>query len=1144
MTVGTAVTAPKAMFVAFLAIFWMIAAYGQTITGSIGGTILDPSGAAINSASVTLTESETGVARKATSNEHGQFLFNSVPPGVYAAKIEASGFKTLIIPDIHLTASEQLPLPPSTLEIGATRESVTVAADLAEVQTSSAERSTVLTGTQMDELMDNGRTALSILPLLPGVVANPAGNGYNVSGLRNSEINITADGVDIMEAGSEYQTNATVPMDAVGEITVLTSNYQAEYGRKGGGSVQMVTKSGTREFHGLFSYYKQNEEFNANNWANNRAGQSKPIDRLNLYTFNIGGPVYIPHFFNTQKQKLFFFWNEEFRPASGESTLYEATMPTALERQGNFSQSALKPKNPLTGQPYPGGIIPPSSINSNGQALLNILPLPNYSNTAISKGAYNYVEQLPTTNPQRYDLIKVDYPISSSDSLSVNITHNKNTQSTPNPFGVSGTFPVLIGGLVQPRTFSSIRYVHIFSPSLVNEITTGFTDGHTYDGTTAAERSDILRSTVGFNVPEFSDVGNPLGLIPGFTFGTAIPNTTGITFDLRYPVNNGRRNLDFNDTLSKIIGSHSIKVGFYFERLWVIEGPAATDFSGYLDFSTNALNPLDTGNPFSNALTGTFNSYQEADGRPDPVMLTNSIEWFAQDTWKVTRRLTLDYGIRFSLIQPWGEASNTMAEMVPGFYQPSQAVQLIRPILVGGVRMGVNPVTGQTYPAALIGADAPGSGNPENGVVFTNGSTNYPKQLMNSVGPRPGPRFGFADDVFGNGRTAIRGGFGITYDRISDGLEGLGSTADQYPLIQTPFVYYGTLNNLQSATGYIFPSNNVTIARSGQIPTVYSGSVGVQQNLGAGVLLDVAYATSLGRHLYWEQNLASVPFGADFLPQNQDPTKPGSALPATFLQPYKGYANVYLRDPGASSSYHSMQVDVRRRFSKNLQFDANWVWSKAMDYTDTDTGLVSTLISPQVYNYGLAGFDHTHVVNIDWVYNIPTGYIHNRYAEAVLGHWAFNGIASFISGVPLGVTASTTTGADITGSPTDTLARPNITASAILPKSQRTVNEFFNTSVFTLPALGTQGDEAKTEFRGPGTNNFNMSLLKQVVLRERFRFEFRAEAYNVFNHTQYTTVNTSAIFNPATGAQTNALFGQITAAASPRIMQFALRFLF
>jgi hypothetical protein len=445
----------------------------------------------------------------------------------------------------------------------------------------------------------------------------------------------------------------------------------------------------------------------------------------------------------------------------------------------------------------------------------------------------------------------------------------------------------------------------------------------------------------------------------------------------------------------------------------------------------------------------------------------------------------------------------------------------------------------------LIGAFAPGSGNFQNGIVFANQNTGYPAQLMNSDGVKLGPRIGFAYDVFGNGRTAIRGGFGIGYDRVSDGLVGLGSAAAQYPLIQTPTVYYGRLSNFLSGSGFVFPSSVVTLDRKGKIPSAYTMSLGVQQNVGHGVLVDVAYAGSLGRNLYWQQNLAAVHFGADFLPQNQDPTRPGSPLPATFLQPYQGYANVNLRDPGASSNYHSLQVGATRRFAHNLQFGGAWTWSKALDYADSDTSAVSTLISPRVWNYGLPAYDRTHVVKINWLYEIPSGYTHWSVAKAVLGHWQVNGIASFISGAPLAVTATTTTGADITGSPTDPLSRPNITGNAVLPKGQRTVYQYFNTSVFSLPAVGTPGTEAKTAFRGPGINNWDLSLLKTVaVYRERARIEFRAEAYNAFNHTQYATLDTTARFNPATGAQTNVTFGQVTSAGAPRIMQLGLRFLF
>jgi hypothetical protein len=1144
-------TSIRSMAVSLLLSLLPAISFGQAITSSISGAVEDSSGASVPSAKVTLTDIETSVERSTVVNERGGFVFNSVPPGEYAIKIEAPGFKTFQIPSINLTASEKLPLPRSILQVGETRETVQVAADLAVVQTASAERSSVINSAQMDDLMINGRTALSVVALMPGVVAN--GANYNISGLRLGQVNITSDGINIVEAGSEYQTNTTVAMDAVSEIKVLTSNYQAEFGRKAGGSIQMVTKSGGQQFHGQFSYYKRNEEFDANTWGNNRVGVGKSKDRLNLYTFNIGGPVYIPRVFNKQKQKLFFFWNEEFRPSSGVSPLFQSTVPTALERVGNFSQSTIRPVDPATGAPYPGGLIPQNAIDPNGQALLRFLPEPNFTNVAVSRGTYNYVNQLPTKAPTRYDLVKIDEPIRAADSLSVNYTYNYSTGNAPNPLGVSGGtnglvsagYPVVTGGLTSYRIFSSVRYVHIFSPSLVNEITAGFTFGRSYDATDRSLLSGIRRNTVGFNVSQFSPAANALNLLPAFSFGGVIPNPAGLAFEQRYPFDNGRRNLDFGDNISKVYRNHSFKAGFFFERLWVVEGPAAANFSGNFDFSSNASNPLNTGNPYANALTGVFNQYQEASARPDPILVTNSIEWFVQDTWKLTKRLTLDYGLRFSVIQPWGEASNAMDQLVPSLYSAAQAVQLIRPALAGGARVGVNPVTGQQYPAALIGAFAPGSGNFQNGIVFANGNSGYPAQLVNGAGVKLGPRIGFAYDVFGTGKTAVRGGFGIGYDRNSDGLVGLSSTAAQYPLIQTPTVYYGKLSNFLSGSGFVFPSNVVTLERKGNIPTAYTMSLGLQQNLGFGVLLDVAYAGSLGRHLYWQQNLAAVPFGADFLPQNQDPTRPGSPLPATFLQPYQGYGNVNLRNPGASSNYHSMQVAVTRRFARSLQFGGAWTWSKVLDFADTDTAAVSTLVSPRVWNYGLAGYDRTHLVKINWLYDIPSGYARGAVAKAILGHWQVNGIASFISGTPTAVSATTTTGADITGSPTDPLSRPDVTGNAVLPKSQRTIYQYFNTSAFRLPATGTPGNEAKTAFRGPGTNNWDLSLLKTVsVYRERARIEFRAEAYNAFNHTQYTTLDTTARFNPATGVQSNATFGQVLAAASPRIMQLALRFLF
>jgi hypothetical protein len=1132
------------------------AVFAQTITGSMSGSLRDGSGLAVPGASVTITHVATATQRAAKTNEQGDFVFNSVSPGEYQVVVQAAGFKTFEKQEVHLTASERLSLGDIVLEVGSQAEKITIVADAAVVQTTSSERSAVITTSQMEGLLNLGRSPLAVLTLVPGVVdAGPGGIGLNVLGGRTVSNNLTLDGISLIESGNEAQTNLTVSMDAVAEVKVLTSNYQAEFGRKAGGNIQLVSKSGARQFHGLGSYFKRHEQFNANTWSNNRLGVAKPRSRFNNWVYAIGGPVYIPKLFNQNRQKLFFYWLQEFRPQRGSSPVFQSTVPTALERIGDFSQSIdqnnrpISVIDPVTRLPFAGNIIPANRVDANGKAILNLFPLPNFSDRVASRGTYNYVNQLATESPSRYDTLKLDYQIRSNDSLSINFSDNQSDSLVPNPLGISGGtaaltsagWPVLVGGLKGFRYFSSIRYQHIFSPTLIHEATVGFTFGRTFQHTADEELQKIQRNKSGLTISQFSPAANALNLLPVLSFG-GVPNAASLSFEQRFPFDNGRRNLDFSDTISKILGSHSIKAGLYYERTWVIEGPAASNFSGNFDFGVNASNPLDTGYAYSNAGLGVFNRYQEASSRPSPVLLTNSVEWFVQDSWKVNRRLTLDYGMRFSWILPWGEASNTMAGFVPGRFDPKRQVQLIAPALSGTTRVGISPVNGQIYPASLIGAVAPGSGDLENGIVRANKDTSYPAQLVDDRGVQFAPRVGFAYDVFGTGRTAVRAGFGMGYDRLGTDIIGLSSVAAQYPLIQTPSVFYGQLSTFLASAGFVFPSNVVGLDRKGKNPATMTMSLGIQQDIGHGISVDVAYAGSLGRNLIWTRNLSSIPFGANFDPRNADPTNTRVPLPPTFLRSYLGYGDINLKEPAASSNYHSLQVNATRRFTRGLEFGAAWTWSKSMDFADGAGTTVSNLISRRIWNYGLAGFDRTHVVKVNWLWDIPKSRLKWTVAKAVLDNWQVNGIASFISGAPLGITATTSTGIDITGSPTDSY-RTVVTGNPILSKDKRTVSRFFDTSVFKLPAVGTPGNAAKTVIRGPGTNNWDLAVMKNFNIRERARLQFRAEMYNAFNHTQYNAVDTTARFDPL-GNQVNTQFGQLTNAAAPRTMQLALRFMF
>jgi hypothetical protein len=421
------------------------------------------------------------------------------------------------------------------------------------------------------------------------------------------------------------------------------------------------------------------------------------------------------------------------------------------------------------------------------------------------------------------------------------------------------------------------------------------------------------------------------------------------------------------------------------------------------------------------------------------------------------------------------------------------------------------------------------------------GQNGYPRGLLPGYGVQLGPRFGFALDVFGNGKTALRGGFGTFFNRPNMSDNYLRFTS-QPPLIVTPTVYYGTLDTLTSSAGAVFPQNVNALDQSDRVPKVMNFSLSVQQNIGWDTVVDVGYVGSLGRNQFWVRNLNPIPLGANFIPANADPSNPATPLPQAFLRPIPGYNDILMSEPAASSNYHSMQVTARRRFARSMQFGLAWTWSKAMTYTDFDTSVVSALVPVRVWNYGLASFDRTHNVRIDWTWDLPRLDSGNRVLRYVVNNWQLSGITSFVSGAPLGISYSTVTPTDITGSASQG-SRVVVTGDPVLPKSERTFSRNFRTEVFQMPARGTVGNAATTQIRGPGINNWDIALFKDFPIRERVTLQFRTEAYNAFNHTQFAGLDTAARFD-AQGNQVNARFGEFVSTRAPRIMQLALRLYF
>lgn len=1124
---------------------------GQITTGSISGRVEDPGGLAVPEASVTAVHVATGRTRTTTTGVSGDFTLAGLDPGEYRLVVKKAGFKQVERTDLVLPAGMHVPAGTLTLQIGQLAESVTVTAERgAIVQTVSAERSDVITGSQLENLQILGRNVPSLVGLLPGVVmiseaaGLDRGTTFSALGNRRTQNQITVDGLPGTDHGNNFEFKLQQSVDSVAEVRILLSNYQAEYGNAAGATVEMVIKSGTRQFHGLGSYFKRHEQFNANDFFNNRLGIPKPRYRYNTWTYNIGGPVTIPKWFNRNREKMFFFWSQEFWPRrdSGVSTF---TVPTELERRGDFSQTVdvnnrlVVIRDPFNNnQPFAGNIIPAARVDPNGAALLNFFVKPNFFDRNISGGNYNYVWSTETNSPKSAHTLKVDYNFTPKDIVYVTFAaySEKNEGFTRMP-GWNESWPQYFRVFKAGNKGLATRYTKVLSPTVSNEFHFGwFTNPETMKSP-EEELKRNSREAVGFKGGQFYPQNNKHNLIPNASFG-GVPGAAELNINGRFPIDDPYHSLTWTDKLSIVRGPHSLKFGVLYYWYMLGRGPNATQF-GAFNFGRNVNNPLDTNWAYSNAALGVFNTYTESSAIPYFNVRSSRAEWFAQDNWRVTKRLTLDLGIRFSRFVPIHDRDNRVSAFFLDRYDRTKAPMLIAPGRSGNQRVGVHPVTGQTYPEALIGAIAPGVGDPFTGMVLGGTDPNLPKYFLKNRGWHWGPRIGFAFDPFGDGKTSIRGGFGMFYEQVAQNQwSGL---VNQPPLVQTPQIYYGRIATLLSSAGFLFPTNATSVDPEGHVPTTLNFSLSVQRNVGFGTVVDIGYAGNVGRHLLWSRALNAVPYGTHFRPEAIDPTT-NRPYPAAFLRPVIGWNNITELEHASSSNYHSLQVSANRRFQRGFQFGFAWTWSKTMNYGDEDGNGVSPFIPVRVWNYGLASYDRTHTVRINWIYDIPAPKWKSSLARAALRGWQLTGITTFQSGAPVGVGYSTTTAIDITGSPTEG-ARVVVTGNPVLPKSERTFDRFFRTEVFKLPAVGTWGNAARTQFRGPGINNWDISAIKNFPIWEKMRLQYRCEAYNAFNHTQFSAVNATARFD-AQGNQVNTLFGQMSAARSARIVQMALRFVF
>ena len=1152
------------------------AAAAQSVSGSLAGTVVDQTRQLVPGASVTLVNEQTGDSRATTSNETGVFVFSAVQPGAYTVRVELAGFATFELRNTVVPANEQVPVGALQLNVGTLTETVTATSTGSFVQTLSSERSALITSTQLEQVADRGRDVVSLLRVLPGVAyqtptdspgANFGTTTPNINGNRATWNTITVDGVVGNDLGSPQVFSSSINFDAIGEVQVELNNYRAEYGRNGGPVVNIVTKSGTKQYKGSAYWFKRHEALNANDFFNSRNGVAKPLYRFDTVGATLGGPVPLP---KPGRDKLFFFYSFDGLRSLNPRPLQQVTTPTALERAGDFSQTLdtngrlIVVRDPLTGQPFLNNMIPTPRINRSGQALLGVFPLPNALDRAVTRGAYNYNFQESLDVPKRQNVVRLDFHPSAKDAFYGRVS---------TWYGDNQGYNVAAGGaawgLVKLHYLFTddsglFNYTRVVSSSVVNEASVSIRHS-TENGPplSDADLAGITKAQTGFTLGQLFPSINPLGIIPQARF-TGVTGAGAITYDGRTPLTGDDKLYTFNDTLTMVRGKHTYKAGMYFEHVRNEEGPTAT-FAGLCDFSsTDANNPGNTGYAYANALLGNFTSYTESTTRPGGGGLANVAEWFVQDTWRTTPKLTLDYGLRLAWYSHYRHESGGASAFSLERYDPAKAPRLYFPALVNNVRVGRDLVTGATVPAVLIGAQVPATGDLNNGLVLaTDGS--YPAGFKDQPPLLPEPRVGFAYDVRGDGRTAVRGSIGMFHNTRMSGNVNWQATRNP-PLQFNPQIFYGSMDTVLQSTGSNFPSDVQGFEKETRTPTLYSYSIGVQRDIGWGTVVDAAYVGSQAHNLLQTRNLNLVPYGAHFLAANQDPTRSGVALADNFYRPYPGYANVWFFENSGKSDYNALQVQAHRRFAKGLQFAVAYTLSRSRDYTsnnETGTGVnmqIATYQDPNTWNYGLSSYDQTHLAVFNYVWDLPKASArwNNAFTRGLLDNWQISGLTTLGSGTPVYVTYTTVDGADITGggdttrfnggpgatTPTAGSGVPNLVGDPTLPSSQRSLTQWFNTAAFARPARGEAGNSPKDVIRGPGVTSSDVTFFKNIPFgASGRRLQLRWEIYNVFNQVQFATVDSTARFDAA-GNQVNTRFGQVITARAPRVMQIALRVVF
>jgi len=1031
-------------------------------------------------AQVLVTNNATGLSRSVTANSDGLFNALNIPVGTYTVTTTMAGFKKSVISGVVVDVGAA-PAVPVVLSIGATGETVQVTADAAQIQTTTAQIGAVVTSTEATQIQLNGRNYVQLLTLQPGVSQTVAsgfaifgtygvnGNSQSVDGVRTDSANFFIDGVDNKDNGGGGNNFVNISPDSLQEFRNVASSYDASYGGTSGATVTVAVKSGGRSFHGSAYEYLRNDAIQAYQYRAPGITLPKTPLRYNDFGYTIGGPIWIPGHFNEDRSKLFFFAGQEFK------------------RLRSFTNQTASVPTPAA---VAAAIASPTST-ATGRALANTL-------LTSPTGVFGY-SSLGNNNQSEY-LVKIDYNPSSKNQINGHFVHD-------NVLNVGNPTNYVVYDRTIPGLTSSVQWTHTFNEKTVNTAVVSYSGNIINEGNNIRANPQfgkkILRSDYGLT---YATLFNASPIIPQITVsGFGNPGAAPRQFD------NYQRIYAAKDDFSRVIGNHSLKAGAYFWRARKNQ-TAPPQLNGAFTFSSLA-----------NLTSGNFTAYSEGSNIPQVQSRFLQFETYVQDDWTVNHRLTLNLGLRWQYMPPLYSWANNASGFFPQYYDPTKAAT-------------ISPSTGliTANPSPYNGLVLPGSGfsdkakqvvsptvynNPQVQLLFHNLSAG----LVNPVYNTFAPRFGFAYDVTGQQETVIRGGFGVSYERVEGNY--YYNSVSQLPFTAVASLAGGNADNVGGAGAAAASPTAIGNTPDPNLapPRIFNYSLGIQQRFGSNTVFELNYVGSRSGNLTWVKNLNQAPAGTE-------QANPGVNRNA--LRPYKGYGDISQYTNGATSNYNSLQARLQTHFRQGGLFTVSFTWSKALS-----EGSAYNYAPQDAFNlhgdYGPASFNQPKILVVSYVYPLPF-WLHDReWYKQVLGGWQLSGVGRVANGLPINVVQAT--GVSTAGNAVATtgtfLQRPNLIGNPYAHGGK----QYLSAAAFQTPAAGTYGNFEYDGALGPLYNNWDVALQKNIPIRESVGAEFRVEMFNAPNHlSPFTVANTLGSGN----------FGQVTGASDPRTLEGVFRFHF